>query len=48
MKTDAVQKNPTQTNNWQKSVEVGSLVLGAVLTSLQIYFTLKDKKPSQA
>lgn len=48
MKTDAVQKNPAPTNKWKNGVEVGSLVLGVVLTSLQIFFTVKDNRPTKA
>ena len=45
---DMVLKDPAQTNKWQQTMEISSLVLGGVLTVIQIYVTQQNNKAKQA
>jgi len=38
---------PNNGDKFEKAAQIGSLVLGAVLTSLQIYFTIRENRPQR-
>ena len=39
---DDKKNNPNNGDKFEKAAQIGSLVLGALLTSVQIYFTIRN------